>query len=65
MGRALTERPELFAAVVPAVGMLDFVRLHVMPIGPVPAQNPALVSLGQALFFDKILSGNRDVSCAT
>jgi prolyl oligopeptidase len=35
VGRALTERPELFAAVVPAVGMLDFVRLHVMPIGPV------------------------------
>ena len=36
-----------------------------MPIGPVPVQNPALVSLGQALFFDRILSGNRDVACAT
>jgi prolyl oligopeptidase len=35
VGRALTERPDLFAAVIPAVGMLDFVRLHVMPIGPV------------------------------
>ena len=35
VGRAMTERPDLFAAVVPAVGMLDFVRLHVMPIGPV------------------------------
>ena len=35
VGRALTERPDLFASVVPAVGMLDFVRLHVMPIGPV------------------------------
>jgi prolyl oligopeptidase len=35
VGRALTERPDLFAAVVPAVGMLDFVRLQVMPIGPV------------------------------
>jgi prolyl oligopeptidase len=35
VGRAMTERPELFAAVIPAVGMLDFVRLHVMPIGPV------------------------------
>lgn len=34
-GRALTERPDLFASVVLAVGMLDFVRLHVMPIGPV------------------------------
>src|SRR5687768_17876295 len=35
------------------------------PILPVAAQNPALVDLGRALFFDKILSGNRDVSCAT
>lgn len=35
------------------------------PIGDVPAQNPALVDLGRSLFFDKILSGNRDVSCAT
>ena len=35
VGRALTERPDLFAAVIPVVGMLDFVRLHVMPIGPV------------------------------
>jgi cytochrome c peroxidase len=37
----------------------------VMPILPVPAQNAALVDLGRALFFDKILSGNRDVSCAS
>lgn len=36
-----------------------------VPIGPMPAQNPALVQLGQALLFDKVLSGNRDVSCAT
>jgi cytochrome c peroxidase len=36
-----------------------------MPIGPMPPQNAALVDLGQALFFDKELSGNRDVSCAT
>lgn len=36
-----------------------------MPIGPVPQQNAALVDLGQSLFFDRILSGNRDVACAT
>ena len=31
-----------------------------------PAQvRPALVQLGQALAFDKILSGNRDISCMT
>jgi len=37
----------------------------VIPIGAMPQQNQALVELGQALMFDKILSGNRDVSCAT
>lgn len=31
----------------------------------VPAQNPAQVALGQALMFDKILSGNRNISCST
>jgi cytochrome c peroxidase len=31
----------------------------------IPVQDAAMVRLGQALFFDKILSGNRDVSCAT
>lgn len=37
----------------------------VVPIGAVAPANPALVDLGRSLFFDKILSGNRDVSCAT
>src|SRR5881394_3172867 len=37
----------------------------VVPILPVNAQDPTLVDLGRSLFFDKILSGNRDVSCAT
>ena len=40
-------------------------RWGTVPIGPMPAQDPALVDLGQALMFDKILSGNRDVACAT
>ena len=43
----------------------DIGRWGVIPIGPVPAQPEALVDLGQALMFDKILSGNRDVACAT
>jgi cytochrome c peroxidase len=38
---------------------------NVVPIGPMPEQSPALVTLGQALVFDKVLSGNRDISCAT
>ena len=37
----------------------------VMPIGDPPPQSAAMVDLGQALFFDRILSGNRDVACAT
>jgi len=37
----------------------------VVPIAPMPAQNTALVGLGRALFFDKVLSGNRDIACAT
>ena len=37
-------------------------------IGPLPrpaAVRPALVRLGQMLTFDRILSGNRDISCGT
>jgi cytochrome c peroxidase len=37
----------------------------VIPIGEMPAQDPAAVELGRSLFFDKLLSGNRDVACAT
>lgn len=43
----------------------EIARWGVLPIGPLPQPNPALVSLGQALMFDKVLSGNRDISCAT
>jgi len=37
----------------------------VVPLLPVVENNGALVDLGRALFFDKALSGNRDVACAT
>ena len=37
----------------------------VTPLPQLPKHDPNLVRLGQALMFDKILSGNRDVSCAT
>ena len=43
----------------------QFGRWGVLPIGAITASSPALVDLGKNLFFDKILSGNRDVSCAT
>lgn len=35
------------------------------PLDPGPAPSPAMVRLGEALFFDKELSGNRDIACAT
>ena len=35
------------------------------PISGVVAPTPELFELGEALFFDNILSGNRDISCAT
>ena len=40
-------------------------QYSVVPIGAVAPQDPALVELGRALMFDKVLSGNRDVACAT
>ncbi len=40
-------------------------QFGVAPLGPPPAANPALLLLGQALMFDKELSGNRDISCGT
>ena len=43
----------------------EITRWGIVPMGPMPTQNPAQVALGRALFFDKILSGNRDVACAT
>src|SRR5437667_5646821 len=43
----------------------QFTQWNIVPIGPSPVQDPAMVALGRALMFDKILSGNRDISCAT
>ncbi len=37
----------------------------VVPIGELPARDDALYAVGQALFFDPDLSGNRDIACST
>jgi len=37
----------------------------IVPLPRPPFVRPALVQLGQALTFDKVLSGNRDISCGT
>jgi cytochrome c peroxidase len=39
--------------------------LGLEPIEATVEADPALVDLGQALFYDPILSGNRNISCAT
>jgi len=38
---------------------------QIVPLPPTPYVRPALSRLGQALAFDKILSGTRDISCMT
>ena len=38
---------------------------NISPLDPGPTPEPAKVELGRVLYFDKVLSGNRDVSCAT
>jgi cytochrome c peroxidase len=40
-------------------------RLGLEPLRAEPVTNAAQVQLGQLLFFEKEMSGNRDVSCAT
>ena len=40
-------------------------ELKVSPLDTGSGHSEELVALGQALFFDPILSGNRDISCAT
>lgn len=40
-------------------------RENITPLPAAPTVSDELFALGQALFFDKILSGNNDVSCAT
>ena len=37
----------------------------IVPLGAPPPVRPALAKLGQALAFDKILSGNKDIACTT
>lgn len=60
-----TAPSEIFPGSLDAQLRRNFGQWSVVPIGPVNQQAPALVALGRALMFDKILSGNRDIACAT
>ncbi len=63
--RKSTAGPPLLDATLDDELRLTLGQWGAIPIAPVQAQDPALVDLGQALFFDKLLSGNRDIACAT
>ncbi|MEM8532045.1 MAG: cytochrome c peroxidase [Chloroflexota bacterium] len=41
------------------------IEAHALTPHTKPTTDPAQVQLGRLLFYDKILSGNRDISCAT
>ena len=43
----------------------ELAKHNITPIAAPPAVSPAMFALGEALFYDKILSGTRDVACAT
>jgi cytochrome c peroxidase len=62
--------PGSSTALVFTPGLADTVRMlaagrHIGPLASPRRIRPALVVLGQALAFDKLLSGNRDISCMT
>jgi cytochrome c peroxidase len=63
--RTSTAEPPLLDATLDEELRTTLGQWGAVPIGPVQTQDPALVSLGQSLFFDKLLSGNRDISCST
>ena len=66
----LTAPPSRAATTLPASTLPQIVRQlaasrGIVPLDAPPRVRPALAKLGQALLFDKILSGNRDIACAT
>jgi cytochrome c peroxidase len=62
-GRLTESEPQVPAG--DALLRQEIARWGVIPMGAMPNQDAALVALGRNLFFDKILSGNRDISCAS
>lgn len=58
------------ARIAPSISPADLVRQlaaarGISPLPATPYVRPALSRLGQALAFDKVLSGTRDISCMT
>ena len=68
--RAPITAPSNAAAPLPAGTLPRTVRQlaaarGIVPLAEPPRVRPALAKLGQALAFDRILSGNRDIACTT
>jgi cytochrome c peroxidase len=57
--------PPTSGTVTPALVRQLAAARGVVPMPRTPYVRPALARLGQSLAFDKILSGNRDISCTT
>jgi cytochrome c peroxidase len=55
--------PIRMGAPVKPAGVISGAEMPPLSFGSAP--DPNLVKLGQALFFDRILSGNRDIACST
>lgn len=64
-GRAADVAPSSGDVVTPALVRQLAAGRGIVPLAPRPYVRPALAKLGQALAFDKILSGNRDIACTT
>ncbi len=48
-----------------AGGHIKKMKIQPLTDADFPATSPAKIELGRLLFFDKVLSGNRNISCAT
>ncbi|HET7371737.1 MAG TPA: cytochrome c peroxidase [Gemmatimonadaceae bacterium] len=64
-GRASDVAPSSDDIVTPQLVRQLATARGMVPLPPPPPVRPALARLGQALAFDKILSGNRNIACTT
>src|SRR5437763_14327673 len=57
--------PQLPTSTLPQIVRQLAASRGIVPLGAPPPVRPALAKLGQALAFDRILSGNKDIACTT
>ncbi|MGB0386701.1 MAG: cytochrome-c peroxidase [Ardenticatenaceae bacterium] len=65
MGASGTDRTLTGSVTVDEQLLAVLKEASITPLDLGPTPDPDKVALGEALFFDKILSGNQDISCAT